>query len=108
MSLIRKILFLTALICLPLSAIAQETMVLTLEQSVGLALEQNPELLIADKELAKSKAGILEAYSALMPTLDASANLSHAWSIQEIHRLINQRQLRIGKFSSVGPNTQTR
>ena len=37
---------------------------------------------MAEKELAKSKAGVWEAYAAIMPTVDATANLSHAWDIQ--------------------------
>jgi outer membrane protein len=71
------------LFILSIGLFAQDKMVLTLEQSVSIALERNPEVRIAEKELDKTKAGIWEAYSALLPTLDASANFSHAWEIQQ-------------------------
>lgn len=61
---------------------AQEKMVLTLEKSVSLALEKNPSLRIAEKELAKAKAGIWEAYANILPQVDFSANFQHAWEIQ--------------------------
>jgi outer membrane protein len=61
---------------------AQETITLTLEKSVDLALRQNPELQIAEKKFLKAKAGVWEAYSTILPQLDAYANLDHAWQIQ--------------------------
>lgn len=61
---------------------AQETITLTLEKSVDLALKQNPQLHIAEKEFLKAKAGVWEAYSTILPQLDAYANLDHAWEIQ--------------------------
>ncbi len=64
------------------SVMAQDTMTLTLAQCVDMTLERNPEIRIAEKELAKAQAGIWEAYSAILPAVDASANLSHAWKIQ--------------------------
>ena len=70
------------LLIVPLSGFSQEVMRLTLEQSVGMALKKNPEVLMADKELTKARAEIWEAYAAILPTLDASANFSHAWYIQ--------------------------
>lgn len=65
------------------SAESQERLILTLEESVRLALEQNPELQIAKKELDKSKAGVWEAYAAILPALNGSVNFQHAWEIQE-------------------------
>jgi outer membrane protein len=61
---------------------AQETINLTLQKSVDLALKQNPELQIAEKEVLKAKASVWEAYSTILPQLDAYANLDHAWQIQ--------------------------
>jgi outer membrane protein TolC len=67
---------------LPVVGLSQETLTLTLEESVSMALKQNPEILIAEKEAVKSGAEVWEAWAGLLPTLDASANLSHAWDIQ--------------------------
>lgn len=61
---------------------AQEKLTLTIEKSVELALAQNPQLQIAEKELAKAKAGVGEAYSVILPQLDAYANFQHNWEIQ--------------------------
>jgi len=62
---------------------AQEKIVLTVEKSVAMALEKNPDLKIAEKEYAKARASVVESYSALLPTINASANLQHSWDIQE-------------------------
>ncbi len=74
--------------CLIASAIlatalfAEEKLVLTIEKRVALALEQNPEIKVAEKELAQARAGIGEAYATILPQLDAYANLDHSWEIQ--------------------------
>jgi len=62
---------------------AQESEILTLEKSVQLALERNPELKIAQKELEKADAAVGESYANILPQLDASVNFQHAWEIQE-------------------------
>ncbi len=62
---------------------AQETLVLTLQKSVDMALERNPGITIAEKELDKASAGIMESYSSLLPVINGSASLQHAWDIQE-------------------------
>lgn len=65
------------------AAPAQEKLVLTLENSVDLALKNNPEIKVAEKELSKSKAGIWEAYSNILPQITGSVNYQHAWEIQK-------------------------
>lgn len=62
---------------------SQEKMVLDLERSVNLALQNNPNLKMAEKEVSKARAGIWEAYSNILPQLDASANFQHAWELQK-------------------------
>ncbi len=80
---INKILIFSLIIILSgFKIFAQETKTLTLEGSVELALKNNPEIKMAEKELAKAKAGVWEAYSNIMPQLSASASLQHAWEIQ--------------------------
>ncbi len=71
------------LVLIPLYVFSQEIMVLDLERSVSLALENNPSIKMAEKEVAKARAGIWEAYSNILPQLDASANFQKAWIIQE-------------------------
>ncbi len=63
--------------------ITEEKLILTLEKSLALALKQNPEIKMAEKEVAKAKAGIGEALSSILPQLDATANFQHDWAIQE-------------------------
>ena len=62
---------------------SQEKVVLDLERSVSLALQNNPNLKMAEKEVSKAKAGIWEAYSNVLPQLDGSASFQKAWEIQE-------------------------
>jgi len=65
------------------TAQAQEAMRLTLGGSVEMALKKNPDVQIAQKEWRKSKAGVWEAWSALMPVVDGNVSLQHAWSVQK-------------------------
>jgi len=57
--------------------------VLTLERSIDIAMENNPGYQTAEKELAKAKAGVWEAYSRVLPELSANASLQHSWALQE-------------------------
>ncbi len=61
----------------------QEKIVLTMDKTIELAMNNNPQIKIAEKEYDKAKAGVLGSYSAVLPSLDASAALQHAWAIQE-------------------------
>lgn len=64
------------------SILAQETMVLTLDKSVSIALDKNPGYQSAEKQVEKAKAGVWEAYSQVLPQVNASANVQHNWDIQ--------------------------
>jgi len=70
------------LIGLPAALLAQDKMVLTVDQCVTMALERNPEIKIAEKEAAKARAAVWEATSNLLPQVSASAALQHAWDLQ--------------------------
>jgi outer membrane protein len=61
---------------------AQDRAVLTLEESVDLALENNPEFKTAEKELRIASAGILESYSIILPQLNGSLSYQRTWEIQ--------------------------
>jgi outer membrane protein len=71
----------TLIFCFYLNLSAQQK-VLTLGQSVEVAMLKNPEYQIAEKEWEKSKKAIWEAYSAILPTVDANVNFQRAWKIQ--------------------------
>jgi outer membrane protein len=71
------------LFLVPLSIFAQEITVLDLERSVDLALKNNPNIRIAEKEVLKARASVREAYSNILPQLDASASFQHAWELQK-------------------------
>jgi len=85
MSLKQTLLCLLLMSCIagPTQLLSQEKLVLTLDKSVSLALERNPQIRMAEKEVAKAKAGVWEAYSNILPQLDATASLQHAWEIQQ-------------------------
>jgi outer membrane protein TolC len=50
---------------------------------VSIALQKNPELGIAEKEVSKARSGVGEAFGGLLPKVNASVNFQHAWSIQK-------------------------
>ena len=62
---------------------SQEQLVLSLDKSITIALENNPQIKMAAKEVSKAKAGVWESYSTILPQLDASANFQRAWEIQK-------------------------
>ena len=64
-------------------AVPQDKRLLTLEESMTIAFEKNPDLKSAEKELSKARAGVWEAVSAILPGIDANASYQHAWEIQE-------------------------
>ncbi|MBN2009598.1 TolC family protein [candidate division KSB1 bacterium] len=61
---------------------SQETMSLTIEQSVAIALDKNPDIQIAEKQLKKAGAQVWESYANLLPSVDGSINYQHAWDLQ--------------------------
>lgn len=65
------------------SLYSQDQLILTIDKSIDLALEKNPQVKIAEKNVKKAGAGIGEAYSALLPQINASANFQKSWEIQE-------------------------
>jgi outer membrane protein len=61
----------------------EEKLSVTLEKSIAMALDHNPSVKVAEKELEKAEAEVTQAWSAILPQLDASVNFQHAWAIQE-------------------------
>jgi len=61
----------------------QEKIILTMEKTIELALTNNPQIKIAEKEYDKANAGVMGSYSVILPSLDGSVNLQHAWAIQQ-------------------------
>ena len=62
--------------------VGQEKMVLTLEKSLDIAFDKNPELQKAEKEVAKARANVWQAYSTILPQINGTASYQHAWDIQ--------------------------
>ncbi|NQT27198.1 TolC family protein [candidate division KSB1 bacterium] len=60
-----------------------DQLVLTIDQSVDIALENNPEVLMAEKRLSKAHASIWEAYAAILPSINGTASFQKSWEIQE-------------------------
>ena len=58
-----------------------DTLVLTLDQSQSLALEKNPQLQSAEKDIHKSEAQITQARGNLLPSLNAFTNYSHNFEL---------------------------
>ncbi len=65
-----------------MSVHAEEKGVLTLDQCVSLALSNNPEIQMAQKEVEKARAAVWEATANLLPQVTAHAALQHAWDLQ--------------------------
>ncbi|MBD3287506.1 hypothetical protein GF337_01770 [candidate division KSB1 bacterium] len=93
------------ILLLPVSMFSQEKITLNLQKSVDLALEKNPGIRIAEKEVEKARAGVWEAYSTILPKLDASANLQRAWEIQE-NTIPNFIKPMLGPLAGVIPELQ--
>lgn len=77
------LLLLTFVLIYSANGYPQEKLVLTLDKCVHLALKNNPQIKMVEKELSKAKSGIGEAYSNILPQLSASANFQHSWVIQK-------------------------
>ena len=65
------------------SVSGQDSLHVTLEQSVAIALQKNPEIRMAEKELSKARAGVWEAVANLGPKANASVNYQHVWELQK-------------------------
>ena len=84
-----KRLYITVLISILITPVlfsqdsTSENPAVTLEKSVAMALAHNPTIKVAEKELEKAQAEVTQAYSTILPQLDASLNFQHAWAIQE-------------------------
>lgn len=89
----------------PVIMFSQEKIKLNLQQSIDMALEKNPGIRIAEKEVDKARAGVWEAYSTILPRLDASASLQHAWQIQE-NTIPNFLKPMLGPLAGMIPELQ--
>jgi outer membrane protein len=78
-----KIGFIILIFFLPVFAQEPEKIILSMDKIIELALSNNPQIKIAEKECKKADAGVMGSYSAVLPSLDASVNLQHAWAIQQ-------------------------
>jgi outer membrane protein TolC len=67
---------------LSVSLWAQDPLVVTLDESIGYALDQNPQIKKAEKEKKKADAAVWESYSTILPQINGNASVQHAWDIQ--------------------------
>ncbi|MEA2045905.1 MAG: TolC family protein [Euryarchaeota archaeon] len=67
-------LFFSGFASLPGEEVEEEVRLLTLDESIEIALENNAEVLIKKEEIKEAVAGIKEARSGLLPQLDANAD----------------------------------
>jgi outer membrane protein TolC len=75
--------FVALLVIAPIADIlGQDTLRLTLDQSVSLALEHSPELAVARNDYEKAGTSVWQAWSTVLPRLDGYASLQHSWEIQ--------------------------
>ncbi len=102
---LKRLLIISYIFLLPAIMFSQEKIKLNLEQSIDMALEKNPGIRIAEKEVAKARAGVWEAYSTILPRLDASASLQHAWQIQE-NTIPNFLKPMLGPLADMIPELQ--
>lgn len=76
------ILLVAMIVAIASNLYSQERIVLTLEKSLDLAFENNPDLKKAEKEVAKARASVWEAYSTILPQVNANASYQHSWDLQ--------------------------
>ncbi|MBN1542959.1 TolC family protein [candidate division KSB1 bacterium] len=78
---LRNTLMMALMICATALS-AQNMRILTLEETVAIALEQNPKARTAQKEVEKAQASVWQAYSTILPQINGTAAVQHAWDIQ--------------------------
>jgi outer membrane protein TolC len=68
----------------PIKVEIADTQPITLQQAIDLALQNNLDIQQAHQQLEQYQAALQEARAANLPTLDASASLTHAESQQQV------------------------
>ncbi len=63
--------------CLPFFVSAQDTLYLSIDAAVQMAIRQNPELRSARLEVQRSDARVMEAWGYTMPSVDLSGTFNH-------------------------------
>lgn len=61
-----------------------QTLELTLEAAKKIALENNPDIKIAKKELRQAELKLIEARANFFPTISAFSQLQHAWELPTV------------------------
>ena len=74
------------------------TMSLTLEKAIGIALDENPTIRVADRDVDLKKIADSEAWQALLPTLDATLSFSHSIKVAEMK--IGGNKIKFGQDGS--------
>ena len=66
-------------ISLAMPALASETKVLSLEDCIGIAIRNNPEIGMAESSVKTAESGLLQSYGQLLPNLSASFTTGRAF-----------------------------
>ncbi len=76
--------FFILLICILITSTVNAQTELTLRQSIEIALRNNPDIRVAEKEIYKSLHGRIRARSEQLPTVSARGNYDRSWELPEI------------------------
>lgn len=73
----KKLFFISILVLLLSGLMVAQKQILTLEDAIHIALENNTDIKVAKMNSDKSRAAVREAFGYALPSLDASATFSH-------------------------------
>lgn len=79
-----KKLLLSGVVMLASTSLFAQQLDLTLPKAIEIALAENPTIKVADKDIQLKEIAGDEAWQALLPTVDASASLSHSIKVAEM------------------------
>lgn len=80
-----KRLLLSAAILLTFMNVCAQQLELTLQQAIDIALDENPTIKVADKEIELKKIADKEAWQALLPEVTATASIQHTLLAAEMN-----------------------
>ncbi|HKJ66478.1 MAG TPA: TolC family protein [bacterium] len=82
---------------------AQDTMIVTFQQAQEIALEKNPQLLSAEKDIEKASAGVMQSFGNLLPDVSAYTNYNHNFELPifTIEFGGQKQTFRAGRFENI-------
>ncbi len=82
---------------------AQDTTIVTFQQAQEIALEKNPQLLSAEKDIEKASAGVMQSFGNLLPDVSAYTNYNHNFELPifTIEFGGQKQTFRAGRFENI-------